>query len=418
MDSTTFIAGIRLPCTGGESWRRRSPAGVFPIKVWLGAADMSIVTLRPISLLAIGLLCVPAWGLDPKLALTQFGHDVWTTSNDLPHDSVRAIAQTADRYLWFATVDGLARFDGVNFTVFSGSNTPLLKQAMMISLQAAPDGSLWIGTGSSGLLRYRKGAFEKMGDPGLAKASIRALLMDSLGVLWIGSDGGAVRLEGGRCVPVFQGGWEANVHVMLESPAGTVWVGANDGLHRFEGGVERVFTTKDGLPDNSIWGLAAGAGGGLWIGTHTGGLIEYRQGRFRTYGQHDGFTPTGILALLTDRDGALWIGTDGAGVSRFAEGKFSSYQTRDGLSNQVIRCLYEDHEGSLWMGTAGGGVDRFKEYRVTMRTMREGFRATVSVPSSKTTPETSGLALRPASPAYGPREEWRYTARRTGPRAT
>jgi signal transduction histidine kinase/ligand-binding sensor domain-containing protein/CheY-like chemotaxis protein len=346
--------------------------GMFPIKVWLGAADMSIVTLRPASLLVIGLLSVPAWGLDPKLALTQFGHDVWTSSDGLPHDSVRAIAQTADRYVWFATVGGLARFDGVNFTVFSGSNTPLLKQAMMISLQAAPDGSLWIGTGSSGLLRYRKGAFEKMGDPGLAKTSIRALLMDSLGVLWIGSDGGLARLEGGRRVPVFQGGWEANVHVLLEYPAGTVWVGANDGLHRFEGGVERVFTTKDGLPDNSIWGLAAGAGGALWIGTHTGGLSEYRQGRFRTYGQHDGFTPTGILALLTDRDGALWIGTDGAGVSRFAEGKFSSYQTRDGLSNQVIRCLYEDHEGSLWMGTAGGGVNRFKEYRVTMRSMREG----------------------------------------------
>jgi len=345
---------------------------MFPIKVWLGAADMSIVTLRPISLLAIGVLCFPAWGLDPKLALTQFGHDVWTSSNGLPHDSVRAIAQTADGYLWFATVDGLARFDGVNFMVFSGSNTPLLKQAMMISLQAAPDGSLWIGTGSSGLLRYRNGGFEKMGDPGLAKASIRALLMDSRGVLWIGSDGGLARLDGGRNASIFTGGWEANVHVLLESPAGTVWVGANNGLHRFEGGVERVFTTRDGLPDDSIWGLAAGAGGGLWIGTHTGGLIEYRQGRFRTYGQHDGFTPTGILALLTDRDGALWIGTDGAGVSRFAEGKFSSYQTRDGLSNQVIRCLYEDHEGSLWMGTAGGGVDRFKEYRVTMRTMREG----------------------------------------------
>ena len=49
---------------------------------------------------------------------------------------------------------------------------------------------------------------------------------------------------------------------------------------------------------------AAGAGGGLWIGTHTGGLSEYRQGRFRTYGPRDGYAPTGILALLSDRDGA------------------------------------------------------------------------------------------------------------------
>jgi signal transduction histidine kinase/ligand-binding sensor domain-containing protein/DNA-binding response OmpR family regulator len=329
------------------------------------------VTRGPVKLLAMVLLCAPAWGLDPKLALTQLGHDVWTTSNGLPHDSVRAIAQTAEGYLWFATTDGLARFDGVDFTVFNESNTPLLKRNTVISLQAAPDGSLWMGTGNGALLHYRDGGFEKVEGPGLASASIRALLMDSRGVLWIAGDGGVTRLVGGRGIPVFTGGWEANVHVMLEYPAGKVWVGANDGLHRFEGGVERVFTTKDGLPDNSIWGLA-GAGDALWIGTHTGGLMEYRQGRFRTYGQRDGFTPSGILALLSDRDGALWIATDGGGLSRLAEGKFSSYQTRDGLSNQIIRCLYEDNEGSVWMGTAGGGINRFKEYRVTMRTMREG----------------------------------------------
>jgi signal transduction histidine kinase/CheY-like chemotaxis protein/ligand-binding sensor domain-containing protein len=336
------------------------------------AADMSIVTLRRAILLVIGLLCVPAWGLDPRLALTQFGHDVWTTSNGLPQDSVRAIAQTADGYLWFATIDDLARFDGVSFTVFNGSNTPVLRHSAMAALLAAPDGSLWIGTANNGLLRYRNGGFEKITAPGLPGSNIHALLLDSRGVLWIGADGGLARLDGGRATAVFTGRWEANVHVLLEYPAGTVWVGANNGLHRFEGGVERVFTTKDGLPGDLIWGLAAGAGGALWIGTHGRGLSEYREGRFRTHDQHNGFARTSVLALLSDRDGALWIGTDGAGLIRFAEGKFTSYQTRDGLSNQVIRCLYEDHEGSLWMGTAGGGINRFKEYRVTMRTMREG----------------------------------------------
>ncbi|MGA2724625.1 MAG: two-component regulator propeller domain-containing protein [Bryobacteraceae bacterium] len=330
------------------------------------------MTIRPVNLLVTALLSVPAWGLNPRLALTQFGHDVWTISNGLPQDSVRAITQTADGYLWFATPDEISRFDGVNFTVFSDSNTPLLKQSVVATMLATPDGSLWIGTGNSGLLRYRNGGFEKIRDRGLPSGSIRALLMDSRGVLWIGADGGLARLDGGRATSVFTGPWQANVHVLLEYPAGTVWVGANNGLHRFEGGVERVFTTKDGLPNNSIWGLARGAGGALWIGTHTGGLIEYRQGRFRTYDQRDGFTASGILALLSDRDGGLWIGTDGGGVSRLAGGKFSSYQTRDGLSNQVIRCLYEDNEGSVWMGTAGGGINRFKEYRMIMRTMREG----------------------------------------------
>jgi signal transduction histidine kinase/ligand-binding sensor domain-containing protein/DNA-binding response OmpR family regulator len=336
-------------------------------------ADTAIVKLRPANLLAIAVLAVPAWGLNPRLALTQLGHDIWTTSSGLPRDSIRAIAQTPDGYLWFATTGGLARFDGVSFTVFSGANTPILGEGLISAMWAAPDGSLWIGIVHNGLLRFRNGRFEKFeGNLGVSGDFIRALRTDSRGVLWIGADKGLARLEHGRATTVFAGGWEANVHVLLEYPAGTVWVGANNGLHRFEGGVERVFTTKDGLLDNSIWGLAVGQGGALTVGTHTGGLSELRQGRFRTLGPRDSFTSSGILALLADRDGALWVGTDGGGVKRWAEGKFSSFQTRDGLSNQVVRCLFEDAEGSVWMGTAGGGINRFKEYRATMRTMREG----------------------------------------------
>src|SRR5208283_5207560 len=185
----------------------------------------------------------------------------------------------------------------VNFTAFNGANTPLLQHTLVTAMMAAPDGSLWIGTGINGLVRYRHGGFEKIVAPGLPAGSIRALLTDSRGALWVGADGGLVRMDRGRGVWVFKGNWEANVHAILEHPAGTVWVGANDGLHRIEGGVERVFTTADGLPDNSVQGLAAGAGEALWIGTHGGGLSECRQGRFRTYGQGDGFAPTGVLGL-------------------------------------------------------------------------------------------------------------------------
>jgi signal transduction histidine kinase/CheY-like chemotaxis protein/streptogramin lyase len=176
------------------------------------------------------------------------------------------------------------------------------------------------------------------------------------------------RLDSGQVKPVFAG---TNVHALLEYPAGTIWVGANNGLHRFEGGVERVYAKKDGLPDNSIWGLAAGTNGTVWVGTHSGGLSEFRNGAFRTYSVRDGLSHNGISALHTDRDGSLWIGTDGGGLNRLAEGKFTSYQTRDGLSNQVVRCIFEDAEGSLWVGTAGG-VNRFRQYPVTVRTMREG----------------------------------------------
>src|ERR1039458_7955266 len=76
-------------------------------------------------LLALAIVIgTPAWGLDPKVAITQYGHAVWTTADGLPHNSIRAIAQTRDGYLWVITSDGLARFDGVGFTVFTAAHTP------------------------------------------------------------------------------------------------------------------------------------------------------------------------------------------------------------------------------------------------------------------------------------------------------
>jgi len=325
------------------------------------------------SILALALAAPHLWGLDPRLAVTQFGHDVWTTAEGLPQDAIRAIAQTRDGYLWFATTDGLARFDGVSFTVFNTSTGA--PSNWYTALAPGRDGSLWAAAGapSGGLVRFRNGKFEEVTiDFGIRSRVYRALLEDSRGTLWVGGDGGLSRCDHGRVTRVFSGAMEANVHAIIEDAAGVVWVAANNGLHRFEGASGRVYTTKDGLPENLVFGVAAAADGGIWAGTHRGSLAVLRGGSFRVYTARDGVPPGGILGLLSDRDGSLWIGTEGGGLGRFAGGKLSSYQTRDGLSNQVVRCLLEDSEGSVWLGTAGGGINRFKEYRVTMRTMREG----------------------------------------------
>src|ERR1700737_4285582 len=65
-----------------------------------------------------------ACSFSPRLAMAQYPFDQWTADNGLPQNSVSGIVQTRDGYLWLATVDGLARFDGVRFTVFNKSNSP------------------------------------------------------------------------------------------------------------------------------------------------------------------------------------------------------------------------------------------------------------------------------------------------------
>ena len=90
--------------------------------------------------------CVTAVALDSPRELSQFGHEVWLTENGLPQNTVHAIAQTSDGYIWIGTEEGLARFDGVKFTVFDKQNTPEIKSNYIRSLLADRQGALWIGT--------------------------------------------------------------------------------------------------------------------------------------------------------------------------------------------------------------------------------------------------------------------------------
>ena len=317
---------------------------------------MRTLALRPF--LAIAITAV-AWGLDPRLAITQYGHEVWTTANGLPQNSIRGISQTTDGYLWIATMGGLARFDGVSFTVFHPEVAPAAAVDRITALEADPGGGLWIGAGGAGVLRLLNGKFTlAAAGADLPNANVRLLKVDSRGVLWIGTDAGLARYDHGKLSTVFKGGSELIVHCGFEYPAGTFWVGTNSGLKKIENGAIASYTTQDGLASDSVWALAGGPDGELWIGTRPGGLSVLRQGVFHTYTTRDGLTSNAVIALERDRDGNLWIGTEGGGLNRFAGGKFVSYSDRAGLSNKVVRSIYEDQEGSIWLGTAGGGLNR------------------------------------------------------------
>ena len=92
-------------------------------------------------------------------ALAQYHFDSWTTDNGLPHNSINSMLQSHDGYLWLATPDGLVRFDGVRFTSFTKSNTPGIKSNRFTAIYEDRDGTLWIGTESAGVTRYRDGSF-------------------------------------------------------------------------------------------------------------------------------------------------------------------------------------------------------------------------------------------------------------------
>src|SRR6185295_4369246 len=91
-------------------------------------------SIQRLALVFVPLLCGswPVFALDSQRDLSRYGHDVWLTENGLPQNTVHSIAQTSDGYIWIGTEAGLARFDGVTFTIFDKQNTPQMKGCRVI----------------------------------------------------------------------------------------------------------------------------------------------------------------------------------------------------------------------------------------------------------------------------------------------
>src|SRR6476659_1345744 len=121
-----------------------------------------------------------SFALDPKPSLSQYASTTWTEEHGRPQDTIRAITQTTDGYLWLGTDEGLARFDGYEFVVFDKAKSGLPSNSVA-ALASTTDGSLWIGT-PSGLTLYRDREFRTYTTKdGLPDNSITELYEDHAG---------------------------------------------------------------------------------------------------------------------------------------------------------------------------------------------------------------------------------------------
>ena len=110
------------------------------------------------TLLALLVLCaaLPAAHALGDKRLTAYSRETWTTREGLPHNQVNAIAQTPDGYLWFATWEGLVRYNGQDFRIFGPSNTPALKDNGIRRVTVSPRGSLVVSTSRGGVAVHRR----------------------------------------------------------------------------------------------------------------------------------------------------------------------------------------------------------------------------------------------------------------------
>jgi signal transduction histidine kinase/ligand-binding sensor domain-containing protein/ActR/RegA family two-component response regulator len=291
-----------------------------------------------------------AVALDPTRLLTQYITDNWQSDRGLPQNTVSAIAQTPDGYLWMTTQEGVVRFDGVRFTVFDRNNSDQLQGSSFLALRVDRRGYLWVG-GRVGLYFIAPGPVPRLQSvPALKNTGITAIAQDSAGTMWFGTDRGLFRQQGESVQPVdsAEGLSGHTVLAVYGDRSGALWVSTSEaGLQRRVGNHFASIAVPQVPESDVVLAIREDLHGTLWLGTERGGLYQLSGGELRmvrTFANR-------ASAILPDRDGNLWV-MAGAELFRLRGGEFKTLQLPGAIGR--VDGAYEDREGTLWFGSDGG----------------------------------------------------------------
>jgi signal transduction histidine kinase/ligand-binding sensor domain-containing protein len=346
-----------------------------------------------------------------SLLRAQYRFEVWTTENGLPQNIVRAIAQTPDGYLWLATFNGLARFDGVRFTVFDKSNTPGMGSNRISFMCEDRIGDLWLTAEGGQLTRYHQGQFHTVGaELGLASGTARALACDPEGHVWTLSGNTIQQWDevAGRFVDVTPKGSKIS-YVPLRWESEGFWGSDRNYLYVFLAGQYSKYKLPSWLAGASIWGIARDPTGTLWIETIDGKqatiitgkdnsqfarvthpasisypgfnghswIIHIRTRLDRYVDYLSGGTVTTLLfsRFFQDKQQNLWLGTEGQGLYRLQKQTVAIYAMNHKSLALGVYPIFEDHVGAIWIGAWAQGLSRLYEGRFTNYGVADGLPA-------------------------------------------
>lgn len=291
-----------------------------------------------------------ASALDPDLPPDRYSVTRWSADEGLPHSQIHDITQTADGFLWIATWEGTARFDGRAFHEVERLRHPDGRQLASRLLWRDADGSVLAGVDHLGLMRIRAQGLPQPACsryPGL-EAMVIAPGRD--GAPWLVATDGLYRLGAeGECRPVDPARALTGqlVLALVEQEDGSLWAGNRRGLFRWHQGRLEPLGQQLGLPPGEVRAVLRVRDGSTWIAGDQG-VWRYRDG------QLERLRAERSEGLLQDRQGAVWVAATDSQVLRFWQGRWQQLDERHGLEGYTTGVMFEDREGLVWFGTTHG----------------------------------------------------------------
>ena len=287
-----------------------------------------------------------------------------SVADGLPSSHVNGMAEDQAGFLWLATADGLARYDGTGFRIWRVEDG--LADSFLWAVDIDSRGRVWMGTALAGLVRYDPdtGSFHDaagVGVPEVDREQVWAVVVDAEDSVWFGTgtaglyrrhaDGRVERFlpidDDPRSLP------SASVSVIGIAPDGSVWVGTRDGVARWTGrDFERL--PEGALPDGRVNSLAFEADGSVWVGTVGGAALWRPDGSGTDMAWGDDADRRVIQVLARDSRGDYWLDIRaGLGFAEVPYGPVSVVPLYNLASRGEVRPYWsgvvEDREGGVWL---------------------------------------------------------------------
>jgi len=329
--------------------------------------------------------------LDPNIAVSQYVIRSWTMTDGLPQNTVSCILQTSDGYLWLGTGNGLARFDGVNFSVYNLASSDQISDHDVQSLYEDCQGQLWINYSYS-LIRFHNHKFKAFRHP----ERFNLLFEDEMNRFLFLTQSGIWQIQGDKVKKIneatevftnknyrfgFQkiirmdpshqsyskfiksrltntpGARNLQIRLIMWCVGGNLYLFTANSLYECSSSsIKKIMIDKDIIP--LITAIFRDSQGNLWLGTKDG-LYRYRNGKCEHLTKTDGLADNYIMFIYAGREGSLWIGTR-RGLSQIKNPRILNYSYKEGINCLFPRSIFEDRSGTIWIAGTECGLMKYQ----------------------------------------------------------
>ena len=305
--------------------------------------------------------------------LDNYVYQAWNSFNGLTGTTSTDIIQSSDGYLNIGTYEGLVRFDGVEFSTIRRNRLSGFKFSSVRAILEDSHGNLWLGSNDEGVHKINIGDGTSKAyttQNGLPNNSVRAICEDKAGNIWIGTAAGVVYLtpRGHLITPQFQAGTVSKGIIAISlfcDTAGRVWLitSNENGLFLFSDGLfHTIPQIDDYFERNSDDGkyfatsITQDLNGDFWIGMAEKGLVRIRNGEFTKVTTNTVLDEISTWSIYTLPDGRMVFGTE-RGVVSYQNGYFAEAKKKE-LQSAKINKITRDREGNLWFATDRNGIGK------------------------------------------------------------